>query len=56
MTEKELELLSAAKEKYWLYFSALVSATLQSVPEHLRAHLAAMLQEASSVYGRKRLS
>jgi hypothetical protein len=53
MTKDELDLLFSLKNEYWLEFSKLVNATLAKAPKHLRDHLEPMLQESSSVYGRK---
>lgn len=51
MTEDESELLHNVKNDYWHAFSALVGATLNRVPAHLRDDLLERLQESSSVYG-----
>jgi hypothetical protein len=53
MTSEERDLLYALKNQYWLDFSALVNATLEKAPGHLRDYLKDMLRESSSVYGRK---
>jgi hypothetical protein len=52
MTSDELDTLYELKDQYWMEFSKLVNETLRKVPAHLRDHLAMMLQESSSVYGR----
>ena len=53
MTEDQLDLLLETKNQYWLDFSKLVNHTLTKVPVELREYLKEMLQETSSVYGRK---
>lgn len=53
MTEEELDLLYDLKNEYWHKFSDLVNETLNKAPKKLQGELKMMLQEASSVYGRK---
>ncbi len=53
MTETEHILLAKIVENYWLEFSALVEKYLAQAPAHLQDELSYMLQDHSSVFGRK---
>ncbi len=53
MTDTEHILLVKITDDYWLEFSVLVEKYLAQAPAHLRTELSYMLQDHSSVFGRK---